>query len=106
MSRTIPSQELKAMLGNSNLTLIDVRRKDDYAADQSAIPGATWLDPAEINNWCNTLPNDQEVILYCVRGGAVSNSVVEALQTQGLKARFIEGGITAWKEAGGSLIAK
>jgi rhodanese-related sulfurtransferase len=106
MSRTIQAQELKSILGSKDVTVIDVRRKDDYASDISAIPGATWLDPAQIDNWSSSLPADKEVVLYCVRGGAVSNSVVDALQAKGLKARFIEGGITAWKEAGGKVLTK
>jgi rhodanese-related sulfurtransferase len=52
------------------------------------------------------LPKDQEIILYCVRGGAVSNSVVDALQAKGLQARFIEGGIEGWKAAGGAVLEK
>jgi len=106
MSRTISTQEFKSMLGNKSVNIIDVRRKDDYAADSSAIPGSTWLDPAQIDTWSETMAKDKEVILYCVRGGAVSNSVVDALQAKGLKARFIEGGIAAWKEAGGSVMQK
>ena len=94
------------MLGNKNVTVIDVRRKDDYAADSSVIPGSTWFDPTNIDNWCSTLPTDKEVVLYCVRGGTVSNSVVDALRAKGLKARFIEGGISAWKDAGGSVAQK
>ena len=106
MSRTINPQELKSILGTKSVTVIDVRRKDDYAADNNAIPGSSWLGPSQIDNWSATLPLDKEVVLYCVRGGAVSNSVVDALQAKGLKARFIEGGISAWKEAGGSVIQK
>jgi rhodanese-related sulfurtransferase len=106
MSRTISTQELKTIQGNKDITLIDVRRKEDYTADNSVIPGSIWFDPANIDNWCTTLPENKEVVLYCVRGGAVSNSVVDALQEKGLKARFIEGGIAAWKESGGSVIPK
>jgi len=106
MNRTINTQEFKSKLGNKDVTVIDVRRKEDYASDTSTIPGATWFDPANIDNWCSTLPVDKEVVLYCVRGGAVSNSVVDTLQAKGLKARFIEGGISAWKEAGGKVEPK
>ncbi len=106
MSRTINPQELKSLLGNKDVKVIDVRRKDDYAADNSAIPGASWFDPANIDGWCDTMPKDKELVLYCVRGGAVSNSVVDTLQAKGVKARFIEGGISAWKEAGGSVVPK
>lgn len=106
MSRTINPQELKSILGNKDVEVIDVRRKEDYAADNNVIPGSTWFDPANIDNWCSTLPENKEVVLYCVRGGAVSNSVVDTLQAKGLKARFIEGGISAWKEAGGKVEPK
>lgn len=106
MNRTINPQEFKSKLGNKDVTVIDVRRKEDYAADNSVIPGSTWFDPANIDNWCSTLPENKEVVLYCVRGGAVSNSVVDTLQSRGLKARFIEGGISAWKEAGGKIDSK
>jgi rhodanese-related sulfurtransferase len=106
MNRTINPQEFKSIVGSQDVTVIDVRRKDDYAADSSIIPGSTWFDPANIDNWCSTLPENNEVVLYCVRGGAVSNSVVDTLQAKGLKARFIEGGITAWKEAGGKVVPK
>jgi rhodanese-related sulfurtransferase len=39
-----------------------------------------------------------------VRGGSVSNAVVDALQAKGLKARFIEGGLEAWKATGGTTV--
>jgi len=45
-------------------------------------------------------------VIYCVRGGAVSNSVVDRLQAAGVKARYIEGGIEAYKAAGGKVVAK
>lgn len=45
-------------------------------------------------------------MLYCVRGGSVSNSVVDALQAKGLNACFIEGGIEGWKAAGGETVNK
>jgi rhodanese-related sulfurtransferase len=106
MSRTINPQELKSIIDNKDVTVIDVRRKDDYAADNSVIPGSTWFDPANIDNWCTTLPENKEVVLYCVRGGGVSNAVVDTLQAKGVKARFIEGGIAAWKEAGGKVEPK
>ena len=106
MSRTINAQEFKSILDNKNVTVIDVCRKEDYSADSNTIPGSFWLDPAQIGTWCETLPADKEVVLYCVRGGSVSNSVVDTLQAKGLQARFIEGGITAWTDAGGNIVQK
>ena len=45
-------------------------------------------------------------MLYCVRGGSVSNSVLDNLRSKNIDARFIEGGIVAWKEAGGEVVVK
>lgn len=104
MERTIKAQDLKPLLGK--VKLIDVRRKSDLDADASKLPGASWHDPEQIDAWAQQMPKDQDVVLYCVRGGGVSNSVVDKLQAAGVKARFIEGGIVAWKEAGGEVVAK
>jgi rhodanese-related sulfurtransferase len=63
-------------------------------------------NPEQLADWADSLPKDQDIVLYCARGGSVSNSVVDALQAKGLRARFIEGGIEGWKAAGGEVVAK
>lgn len=104
MDRSIKAQDLKANL--SNVTVIDVRRKADLDADPAQLPGATWHDPELIEAWSAQLPKGKEVVLYCVRGGSVSNAVLDNLRGKGIAARFIEGGIVAWKEAGGAVVPK
>lgn len=86
--------------------VFDVRREADYAASAEIIPGAMWKNPEKIDIWVNALPRTLDVVIYCVRGGGVSNSVVDRLQAEGVKARFIEGGIEAYKTAGGKVTAK
>lgn len=86
--------------------VFDVRREADYAASNEIIPGALWKNPEKIEAWVGALPRTLDVVIYCVRGGAVSNSVVDQLQAAGVKARFIEGGIEAYKAAGGKTVAK
>jgi len=49
--------------------------------------------------WFNEIPKDREVIVYCVKGGSVSQSVTEILQQKQCNVRFIEGGIKAWNES-------
>lgn len=104
MERSIKPQELKANF--KEVTLIDVRRKTDLETDTTKLPGATWYDPEQVETWAAQLPKDKEVVLYCVRGGSVSNSVLDHLRGKQIKARFIEGGIVGWKEAGGEVVAK
>ena len=52
------------------------------------------------------MPKDKEVVIYCARGGSISNSVLDHLLGQGVKTRYIEGGIEAWKAAGGATATK
>ena len=86
--------------------VFDVRREADYAASSETIPGAIWKNPDKIDAWIGALPLTQDVVIYCVRGGSVSNAVVDRLQAAGVKARFIEGGLEAYKAAGGKVVAK
>lgn len=104
MERTIKPDTLKNQIGNMHV--IDVRRKADHDASAECLDHATWHNPEDVAQWADTLPRDKEIVLYCVRGGAVSNSIVDALQAKGLNARFIEGGIEGWKAAGGKVAAK
>jgi rhodanese-related sulfurtransferase len=104
MERSLKPEALKESLTDSHL--IDVRRKADRDASGEQLPGATWHDPEQLAEWAAGLPRDKRIVLYCVRGGSVSNSVVDALHAQGLSACFIEGGIEGWKAAGGAVTAK
>ncbi len=104
MDRTITPDTLKTELPGK--FVLDVRRSDDLAASTEQLAGAHWKDPSQIAEWADSLPKDQDIVLYCVRGGGVSNSVVDALQAKGLNARFIEGGIEGWKASGGTVVSK
>ena len=106
MSRTISPNDLKPLVEKKAVTVLDVRRRNDFDADKVKLPGAQWMNPEKMTEWSKGLSREQEVVVYCVRGGSVSNSVVDHLQAQGVRARFIEGGIEAWKAAGGATAAK
>ena len=101
MERTIKPDTLKHELAGK--LILDVRRAADRDATPEHLPGAQWKNPEQLTEWADSLPKDQDIVLYCARGGSVSSSVVDALQDKGLKARFIEGGIEGWKAAGGEV---
>jgi rhodanese-related sulfurtransferase len=102
LARTIKPAKL-----DPDATLVfDVRREADYVASNETIPGALWKNPDKIDAWIGALPLTQEVVIYCVRGGEVSNRVVDRLQAAGVKARYIEGGLEAYKAAGGRVARK
>ena len=102
MQRTIKPESLKP----DEVLVLDVRREADYAASKETLPGALWKNPEKIDAWIGALPRTQDVVIYCARGGTVSNSVVDRLQAEGIKARFIEGGIEGYKAAGGRISRK
>ncbi len=103
MKRTIKPKELKELLTQKkDVLLLDVRKKSDLDSFHYAIPGAEWRDPETVDEWSEELRGSKEVVIYCARGGPVSNKVLDRLRTNKIEARYIEGGIAAWKAAGGT----
>ena len=101
MDRTVTPATLKEMLdARKDIMLLDVRRRSDRDADPVALPSAVWRDPEQVNDWGARLPADKEVVIYCARGGSVSNRVLDQLLEQHLPAQYLEGGIAAWKTVG------
>ena len=98
MKNSIRSEELKKLLEQNSGTavLIDVRRKNDFEADKRLIPGAQWKDPEQVDTWSKDLPRDKAVVVYCVRGGSVSQSVSAKLAEDQVQVRYLEGGLAAW----------
>lgn len=98
MEKTITPAELAGLLqAKETVILLDVRRKEDHEKSPEGIGDAQWRDPAIVEQWMHTLPKQQEVILYCVRGGSVSQSVQKQLSEAGIKAKYLEGGLEAFK---------
>ena len=96
MEKTITTTELTGILqAGDPVTLLDVRRKDDFDKAPQTFANAQWKNPAEIDQWLPTVPADTEVVIYCVRGGSVSQSVQQRLAENGIKARYVVGGLEA-----------
>ena len=107
MSKSITATELgKLLQEKSDLMIVDVRRKSDYEAAKEVIPGAVWRDPEQVEEWSKDLPEQKDVVIYCVRGGSVSQSVSKRLSDAKINVSTIEGGMAAWKEAGGKTESK
>lgn len=91
------------LAGDRSLVLLDVRRKTVFESALDRIPGSSWHDPSGVEGWAKALPQDAPVVVYCVHGHAVSQSVAAQLGQLGCDARYLEGGIEGWREAGGEL---
>jgi rhodanese-related sulfurtransferase len=107
MERTIKPEDLKEQIASrKDILVLDVRRKSDYDADKDTLPNALWLDPEKVDEWSRELPRDKNIVIYCARGGSVSNNVLDRLLNKKIQARYIEGGIAAWKAANGEIKEK
>lgn len=100
MNKTISPEELRARIdSDEKITLLDLRRQADFDAAPELIAGAEKLDPAKVEDWERTINPDKKVVIYCARGGAISQSVQQRLEQQGVDVSYVEGGFEAWKNS-------
>jgi hypothetical protein len=57
--------ELKAMLGNPDVVIIDVRTGKDWKASESKIKTAVREEPKKANSWAGRYDKNKTYILYC-----------------------------------------
>jgi len=80
--------------------VLDVRRAGMFEQAEVVIPGARWRDPAAVDDWARDVPRDKEIVVYCIYGHEVGRATALRLRAQGVKARFLRGGIDGWQAAG------
>lgn len=67
MEKEITPQELNKWLDNEeNLTLIDIRKEEDYHIDH--IPNAIHIPLSELENRTNEIPKSKKTVVYCYKG--------------------------------------
>jgi rhodanese-related sulfurtransferase/DNA-binding transcriptional ArsR family regulator len=95
----IPPEELRRRLDAGDVTLIDVRPGDEFAAGH--IPGALSLPVAELAERLRELPRRKEIVAYC-RGAycVLAVTAVELLRQRGYRARRLTDSIPAWRARG------
>ena len=107
MVASIPVQQLQSRLAAPDAPVVlDVRRRQFHAASPAVIAGSAWRDPTRVAEWQAALPPERDVVVYCVHGLHVGRTVAEKLEAAGRRAVFLEGGIAAWRAAGGAISAK
>jgi len=58
-------EELKGLLSDPDLTIVDVRLETDWAGSDLRIKGAVREDPENIESWANKYSKDKTIVLYC-----------------------------------------
>jgi rhodanese-related sulfurtransferase len=103
----ISVSDLRVQLGDAGAPIvIDVRRPATFLGSDEMICGALRRDPQQVQAWAKSLPRASSVVVYCVHGHEVSQGAAAALRESGIAARYLEGGLEAWKAAQGPLDRK
>lgn len=84
--------------------IIDVRSKDDVAADPRFLPCSSHVEYLAVPALSAEL-RDNRVVVVCQRGLKLSQGVVAWLRHEGVNAETLAGGFEAWREAGGALVS-
>ncbi len=96
---SVEGDELVDRVEEGEVTLIDVRPREEYEA--AHLPGAISVPLEELDERIDELPDDREIAAYC-RGPycVLSAEAVERLRKEDLDAVRLEDGVREWRERG------
>ncbi|HEY8731189.1 MAG TPA: rhodanese-like domain-containing protein [Candidatus Limnocylindria bacterium] len=83
--------------GRSDLHLLDVREPDEWQAGH--IAGSQHIPLAQLRGRLGEIPKDKPILAVC-RHGNRSEAATRGLRALGYTVENLEGGVTAWKQAG------
>ena len=111
---TLKAQEIKRLLDNNEITLIDVRDirelwKEGTIENSKHIPRGMlefWLDPESKYYQANKIQNVKKIVLFCALGWR-SALATKSLVEMGFKnVAHVNGGFNALKKSGLKVITK
>lgn len=59
------TDELKAVLGDGDLVILDARAGKDWKSSEFKIKGALRAGPGKFDTWKNTYGKEKKLVLYC-----------------------------------------
>lgn len=95
----ISSSELWDKLNKDEVTLIDVRPKEEFLTGH--IPGAVSIPLKELKEKLNELPSDKEIVAYC-RGPycVLAAEAAKILNKKGFNVVILKDDVNSWKSEG------
>jgi rhodanese-related sulfurtransferase len=95
----VDNEELVRRVRSGDVTVIDVRPREEYAA--AHIPGAISVPLADLPKRLQELQKRREVVAYC-RGPycVMALDAVDLLRRKGFRARRLEHGVSEWRARG------
>ncbi len=58
-------EDLKKLMGDPDLVVIDVRAQGDWDRDTLMIKGAVREDPTKVPSWIDQYPKEKTLVFYC-----------------------------------------
>ena len=58
-------EQLKPLLGRSDLVVLDLRLDEQWRFSNRKIPGAVHENPRVPSTWMDKYPKDKTIVLYC-----------------------------------------
>ncbi len=95
----ISMKELKSKINKDEVTIIDVRPKEEYL--NGHLPGAVSIPMSELKNKIKNLPAGKEIIAYC-RGKycVMAPEAAKILTAKGFKTSIMQDDVNSWRFAG------
>jgi predicted sulfurtransferase len=63
--KRITKEELKNMLSDPSVVVVDVRKEGDWKASEFKIKGAVREDPTQVASWMGKYDKDKTLVFYC-----------------------------------------
>jgi hypothetical protein len=63
--KRMTKEELKGMLGDPSLVVVDVRTEGDWKSSEFKVKGAVREDPARVASWMDKYGKDKTLVFYC-----------------------------------------
>ena len=61
----ITKEELKPILSDADVVILDVRQGRDWSSSEFKIQGAVRVDPNQISEWQENHSKEKRLVLYC-----------------------------------------
>ncbi len=88
--------EMQRLLKEGKIQLVDLR--DDHEREICTIPGATHIPFPSLEQNLGMLATDKPIVLHC-KGGGRATRAARLLESKGIKAINLTGGIMGWIDA-------
>ena len=95
----ISVNQLRTKLKKGNVTIIDVRPREEYL--NGHLPGAVSIPLPELKNEIKNVPADKEIVAYC-RGKycVMAPEAAKVLNKKGFKTTILQDDVNSWRFTG------